>query len=405
MYDAWEAAGAHGWGFDGLLPYFRRSEHAGGDRDRTLRGTGGPVRVAPVAETHRHPAARAFAEALGAPGLPRTGDLSGRRQEGVAWPDLAIDDGQPGQPSQRLPAPGPGPGEPDRPHRLPSHPPDPPRRPVHRRQLRPRRQAGNGARGRRGDRVRRGGRHAAAAACCPASAPPGSCGTCGIEVDGQPARGRGEPPRPPGRHVPATPAPARCPRAPTTTGRPTPPCAARWPGDWPDLHLFPILLPVAPPGHEDPGIRFALVAGVTDPRSRGTVRLASADPEAAPLIDPGFLAEAADLDRLVTGLDIIRRAAAGTAFARLGTSEIRPGPRARDSRELRDWVRSTVGSYYHPAGTCRIGPPPTPAPSPTPSCGSTGSPGCAWRTRPSCRPSPTPTRTRPSWRSRRRQPR
>ena len=93
VYDAWAAGGAAGWGYADLLPYFKRSEHAEG-RDPALRGTGGPIRVAPVPETSRHPAARAFAEALCALGCPVTDDLSGQRQEGVAWPDLAIADGQ-----------------------------------------------------------------------------------------------------------------------------------------------------------------------------------------------------------------------------------------------------------------------------------------------------------------------
>ena len=51
------------------------------------------------------------------------------------------------------------------------------------------------------------------------------------------------------------------------------------------------------------------------PASRGTVRLASADPAAPPLIDPAFLREPADLDRLEAGLAMIREAAAGAAFA------------------------------------------------------------------------------------------
>jgi choline dehydrogenase len=42
-------------------------------------------------------------------------------------------------------------------------------------------------------------------------------------------------------------------------------------------------------------------------------------------------------------------------MARLGISETWPGPGARDSAGLRDWIRHTVGSYWHPAGTCRIG--------------------------------------------------
>ncbi len=89
VYDAWAADGAAGWGFADLLPYFKRSEHAG-HGDPALRGTGGPVSVAPVPEPGRHPAARALAEALRALGHPATDDLSGHRQEGVAWPDLAI---------------------------------------------------------------------------------------------------------------------------------------------------------------------------------------------------------------------------------------------------------------------------------------------------------------------------
>lgn len=47
VYDGWAAAGAPGWGFADLLPYFRRTETAAG-RDPVLRGTDGPVRVAPV---------------------------------------------------------------------------------------------------------------------------------------------------------------------------------------------------------------------------------------------------------------------------------------------------------------------------------------------------------------------
>ena len=62
VYDGWAADGAPGWGHDGLLPYFRRSERAHG-RDPALRGTRGPVPVGP-ATTGRHPVAQAFAAGL-----------------------------------------------------------------------------------------------------------------------------------------------------------------------------------------------------------------------------------------------------------------------------------------------------------------------------------------------------
>jgi len=76
-----------------LLPYFRRSEHADG-RDPALRGTAGPVQVAPVPEADRHPVAAAFAAALAQIGCPATADLSGPPHEGTAWVDLAVHGGQ-----------------------------------------------------------------------------------------------------------------------------------------------------------------------------------------------------------------------------------------------------------------------------------------------------------------------
>ncbi|HCU92764.1 MAG TPA: hypothetical protein DHU96_08480 [Actinobacteria bacterium] len=51
VYDGWATGGATGWGFRDLLPCFLRSERADG-RDPALRGTDGPVRVAPVPEAN-----------------------------------------------------------------------------------------------------------------------------------------------------------------------------------------------------------------------------------------------------------------------------------------------------------------------------------------------------------------
>ena len=100
------------------------------------------------------------------------------------------------------------------------------------------------------------------------------------------------------------------------------------------------------------------MASVIAPDSRGSVRLASASPADPPLVDPGFLREPARPGPAGGGLALVRTAAAGAAFTRLGVTEVWPGPGARDSDGLRDWIRRTVGSYYHPAGTCRIGPSP-----------------------------------------------
>ena len=126
-------------------------------------------------------------------------------------------------------------------------------------------------------------------------------------------------------------------------------------GAAPDLHVFPILAPHAAPGRAAPPSGFALVAAVMAPDSRGTVRLPEADPGAPPLIDPGLLRDGRDLERLLAGLAIARNAAEGTAFTTLGSAETAPGPAIRDPAEVRAYIRATVSSYYHPAGTCRMG--------------------------------------------------
>ncbi len=127
-------------------------------------------------------------------------------------------------------------------------------------------------------------------------------------------------------------------------------------GEWPDLHLFPILLPQSPAGCRPPLAGFALVAAVVAPESRGCVRLASADPLAPPLIDPAFLREEPDTSRLAEGLGLIRQATGRPEFSRIRAAEAWPGVQVRTAAAVRQYIRRAVGSYFHPAGTCAIGP-------------------------------------------------
>lgn len=90
-YDAWQEVGATGWGFDDLLPYFKRSEHVEG-RAATLRGLDGPLTAGPAAR--RHPIAEAGLEAAAQAGYPKAVDISGGLEEGCGWCDLSIVDGR-----------------------------------------------------------------------------------------------------------------------------------------------------------------------------------------------------------------------------------------------------------------------------------------------------------------------
>jgi choline dehydrogenase len=118
-------------------------------------------------------------------------------------------------------------------------------------------------------------------------------------------------------------------------------------GRYPDLHLFPILLPLAPAGRQPPAAGYALVAAVVAPDSRGSVRLASASPAQVPLIDPGFLRDGRDVDRLAEGLELARRSGAGPEFPRRAPpmrSRPRSGPGMPLPRPPNCTTTSAVGS-------------------------------------------------------------
>jgi choline dehydrogenase len=351
IYDGWAAGGATGWGFADLLSCFQRSESAPG-RDPALRGMDGPVRVS-QASADPHPVARAFVAALAAAGHPVSSDLSGAEQEGVTWHDLAIADGE----------------------RVSSA--DGYLRPV---LGRPNLAVETDClvTGLVVDHGRcTGVRYVRAAVPVTAQAsaevilcaggigspqllmlsgigPAGRLRDLGIDpVADLPEVGANYHDHPivMVSYASATTLPA----SRYNHGEAVAALRSGLPGEVPDLHLFPILLPLAPPGCEPPANGYVLVASAVAPDSRGTVALASADPDAAPLIDPNFLADERDLDRLEAGFGMVRAAAADEAFAGLARAEVWPGPDVTSRAGIRDYIRRTVFSYYHPAGTCRMG--------------------------------------------------
>lgn len=94
------------------------------------------------------------------------------------------------------------------------------------------------------------------------------------------------------------------------------------------------------------------------PKSRGSVRLVSADPLAAPLIDPAFLAEPDDLARMVQGFLRMRQVLAQPALAALGGKELALSAGAQTESQIADFIRNNADTIYHPVGSCRMGPGP-----------------------------------------------
>lgn len=87
------------------------------------------------------------------------------------------------------------------------------------------------------------------------------------------------------------------------------------------------------------------------PFSRGEVRLRSADPADAALVNPNYLTCDADVRALTRGVELVRRLAATRAFAEISGGEMVPGK----NTDLESFVRGQSTTLWHPAGTCKMG--------------------------------------------------
>jgi choline dehydrogenase-like flavoprotein len=93
------------------------------------------------------------------------------------------------------------------------------------------------------------------------------------------------------------------------------------------------------------------------PRSRGTVRLSSADPATAPLLDPNYWSDPLDKDRALKGLRLARAIMSQPALKRYVQTEILPGTKVTTDAALFDYACMNAKTDHHPVGTCRMGPP------------------------------------------------
>ena len=122
------------------------------------------------------------------------------------------------------------------------------------------------------------------------------------------------------------------------------------------LHFVPAMLDDHG-RHRLPGDGYTLHACFLRPRSRGRLRLRSADPLAPPAIDPAYLSDAGgfDLRMMLECARLSRRILAQPAFDAWRGAPIFPERDDLDEAGLADFVRRKAETIYHPAGTCRMG--------------------------------------------------
>jgi choline dehydrogenase len=346
-YDAWEKGGATGWSYQELLPFLKRSETAPGC-DSAYRGTSGPMTVAPAHDTH--PLFDALLDAAIETGHAYHQTLNGAEGEGSSWIEVNVV----GRKRQSAA--------------------DAYLRPIlHRRNLTvvdravARRLVLDGQRC-RGVVYIRDGEERTVQAQREVVLTAGAFGSAqllmvsgvgpaeqlrevGIKVRAD-LPGVGE-----NLHDHPLVSLAYTARQPVERGFFRKPEVRFSSGlsDQPDLQMIFFDSPLYPrlrPGEESGySVRVALMT----PFSRGSLRLADADPGTAPLIDPNYLADERDLDRLVIGLQRARELGGARSLDGWREREAAPGTAARSDSDLRDHIRRSLSTYHHFVGTCRIG--------------------------------------------------
>ena len=94
---------------------------------------------------------------------------------------------------------------------------------------------------------------------------------------------------------------------------------------------------------------------VLRPLSRGSIRLAGKDPMANPQVDPNFFAVRDDMDRLIRGFKLARHILAQPALARFGGRELAATAGAQTDDQIEQVIRNYGDTIYHPVGSCRMG--------------------------------------------------
>ncbi|MDH3039079.1 GMC family oxidoreductase N-terminal domain-containing protein [Streptomyces sp. TRM75561] len=348
-FDRWEREGAAGWGYSGVLPFFRRMEHVPGN-EIDYRGRGGPI--TPSVASDPNPLSQIFLDAAAELSYPMTQDFNGSVQEGAGWHELLIADGK------RMSAAAAY---------------------LHPISGRPNLTVVTGARARRllfqasrcvgveyvhDGELTRVGAEAEVIVCAGAVdspklllasgiGPAEHLREVGVEViNDLPGVGRNLHDHPllgyvveASREIPAG-----------TANHAE--VSMLWRSDpglpGPDMQFMFIHVPFHPPTLQSPANSYT-IGIATVPRSRGWIKLSSPDPDAPPVINPNYLDDDYDVQRLLLGIERARELNATRAFSGWRDKEILPGRDVLSEKELRRFIAQGTGTYYHPVGTCKMG--------------------------------------------------
>lgn len=369
-YDSWrDDHGCVGWGFEDLLPYFRRAQdQQRGESD--LHGTGGPLRVEDL--RFKHPLTRAWVESAKASGLAPNNDFNGAVQEGVGFYQVTQRGGRRWSAADGYLRPALG--RPNLTVRTEAHATrvliEGGRAVGVRYELRGAEQEEQAA----AEVILSGGAvNSPQLLMLSGIGPADHLREHGVDlVVDVPSVGAGLQDHP---AVPMMWATATkvlwegvnnrnlllwqaLGRGPYASNGPEAGGFARTSPDLsaPDLQYHVIASPYVDQGLADPTRRlFSVLVTAVAVRSRGRIALSSARPHAKPRIDPAYLADERDLDVLAFGVRQAREIVRTGPLARLAAGEHAPGEQVDGDDALREWIRRVAVPLHHPTGSCAMG--------------------------------------------------
>jgi choline dehydrogenase len=126
----------------------------------------------------------------------------------------------------------------------------------------------------------------------------------------------------------------------------------------PDVNLVQIEIPYASDvigkQYAPPATSWALCTGLVAPKSRGEIKLRSADPKDRPILDARFLSHPDDVKAMAYGIEVCREIGNSAGMKDFVKREVAPGKKLQ-GQEMEDFVRNGATTYYHQSGTCRMG--------------------------------------------------
>lgn len=122
-----------------------------------------------------------------------------------------------------------------------------------------------------------------------------------------------------------------------------------------DIEISFTTKPHFAPEARDDVPRFTIIPGITKPKSRGTVRLTSANPGAPLAIDPNYFSHPDDMRTMIHAVRLSREIGRQPALTEWTTGEWWPGTDAETDGAIARYVEDGVSTWFHPVGTCRMG--------------------------------------------------